>query len=60
MVDESRDLRLGRIQGGHKSIATTQVYIDNLESRTLDQEASRLAADSLGYELQQKPCHRDS
>lgn len=48
VVDRSRDIRLGRVQGGHKSISTTQLYIDNLEGRELDTEASRIAADALG------------
>ncbi|HUS40839.1 MAG TPA: tyrosine-type recombinase/integrase, partial [Pirellulales bacterium] len=48
VVDKSRDVRLGRIQAGHKSISTTQVYVDNLECRNLDRQASRIAADSLG------------
>lgn len=46
VVDRSRDVRLGRIQAGHTSISTTEVYIDNLESRDLDQQASRIAADA--------------
>jgi integrase/recombinase XerC len=48
VVDQSRDVRLGRIQAGHGSISTTQRYLDNLESRELDREASGIAARALG------------
>jgi len=48
VVDQSGDMRLGRVLAGHASVATTQRYVDNLESTQLDQRASEIAAGSLG------------
>jgi integrase/recombinase XerC len=48
VVDQSRDIRLGRIQGGHATIGTTQRYLDNLENQELDEQAGRIAAEALG------------
>jgi len=48
VVDQSGDMRLGRALAGHASVATTQRYVDNLESGKLDRRASEMAAGSLG------------
>ena len=48
VVDASGDMRLGRVLAGHTSVATTQRYVDNLESTQLDRRASELAAGTLG------------
>ena len=48
VVDQSRDVRLGRILAGHGSISTTQRYLDNLENGELDRQATGIAAGALG------------
>lgn len=48
VVDQSGDMRLGRVLAGHANIGTTAIYVDNLESGQLDRRASELAAGSLG------------